>query len=48
MKILCVLVAVLAVTLAAEGCKRRETKPAPQVGNPLPIVAADRYGASRG
>ncbi len=32
-----VLAAVMAVTVAAEGCKRRETKPAPQVaGTTLP------------
>jgi hypothetical protein len=37
---LCVLVAILAVALALEGCRKREPKPAPQVETPRPTAAA--------
>lgn len=44
MKRLCVLVAILAVALALEGCRKHEPKPAPQVQTPRPTAAAPAPG----
>jgi energy-converting hydrogenase Eha subunit F len=44
MKSLCVLVAVLALGLTVEGCRKRDPKPAPQVQTPLPTLAAPFAG----